>query len=115
MFNVAAFALVEIPLVAYLVAPERTRMWVEAVEDVDPVGRRRRAALLAADRLSSCSWSGLQVFEAVLSHRGRGRLATRQPVTECQASAQGPVVPLRRKTVRLSAVFPVGINDAGGR
>ena len=48
MFNVVAFALVEIPLVAYLVAPERTRAAMEAL-DAWLRSRRRRdvAALLA--------------------------------------------------------------------
>ena len=33
MFNVVAFALVEIPLLAYLVAPDKTRMSMAAVQD----------------------------------------------------------------------------------
>ena len=47
MFNVVAFALVEIPLLAYLAAPDKTRMSVAAVQDWIRSGRRR-AALLAA-------------------------------------------------------------------
>ena len=46
MFNVVAFALVEIPLLAYLAAPDKTRMSVAAVQDWIRSGRRR-AALLA--------------------------------------------------------------------
>ncbi len=47
MFNVVAFALVEIPLLAYLAAPDKTRSSVAAVQDWIRSGRRR-AALLAA-------------------------------------------------------------------
>jgi hypothetical protein len=45
-FNVVAFALVEIPLLAYLAAPDRTRSVLAAMQD-RVRSRRRRAALLA--------------------------------------------------------------------
>ncbi len=47
MFNVVAFAFVEIPLLAYLAAPAKTRRSVAAVQGWIRSGRRR-AALLAA-------------------------------------------------------------------
>lgn len=48
-FNVVAFALVEVPLLAYLVAPEQTRAALIVVHDrVRAGGRRAVAALLAA-------------------------------------------------------------------
>lgn len=48
-FNVVAFALVELPLLAYLVAPQRTRAALTAFYDrVRAHGRRGIAALLAA-------------------------------------------------------------------
>jgi hypothetical protein len=48
LFNVVAFALVEIPLLCYLVAPERTRAALSAVSDWLRVqGRRGVGALLA--------------------------------------------------------------------
>jgi len=48
LFNVVAFALVEIPLVCYLVAPERTRATLAAVYDwLKARGRRGFATLLA--------------------------------------------------------------------
>ena len=49
MFNVVAFAFVEIPLVSYLVAPDRTRATLSALHDWLRSRRRRNiAALLAA-------------------------------------------------------------------
>lgn len=48
LFNVVAFALVEIPLVCYLVAPDRTRATLAAVYDrLRAQGRRGVAVLLA--------------------------------------------------------------------
>lgn len=48
LFNVVAFALVEIPLLCYLVAPERTRAAVSALYDwLRSNGRRGVGALLA--------------------------------------------------------------------
>ncbi len=48
MFNVVAFGLVEVPLLCYLVAPERTRTTLAAVYDwVRSRGRRGVAVLLA--------------------------------------------------------------------
>jgi hypothetical protein len=48
-FNVVAFALVEIPLLCYLVAPERTRAAMSALHDgLRSQGRRGVAVLLAA-------------------------------------------------------------------
>ena len=48
IFNVVAFALVEIPLLAYLVAPERTRARLAALNDgLHARGRRGVAALVA--------------------------------------------------------------------
>ena len=47
MFNVVAFTFVEIPLLAYLAAPAKTRRSVAAVQDWIRSGHRR-AALLAA-------------------------------------------------------------------
>lgn len=47
MFNVVAFAFVEIPLLAYLAAPAKTRRSVAAVQGWIRSGRRR-ALLLAA-------------------------------------------------------------------
>lgn len=47
-FNVVAFALVEIPLLAYLVAPDRTRTTLAALNDwLRAQGRRGLAALVA--------------------------------------------------------------------
>lgn len=47
-FNVVAFALVEIPLLAYLVAPDRTRTTLAALNDwLRAQGRRGVAALVA--------------------------------------------------------------------
>ena len=49
MFNVVAFALVEIPLVSYLVAPDKTRTSMAALHDwIRSRPRRHVAALLAA-------------------------------------------------------------------
>jgi hypothetical protein len=49
LFHVVAFALVEIPLIAYLVAPDRTRAALSALHDwLRADGRRKVAALLAA-------------------------------------------------------------------
>jgi hypothetical protein len=49
LFNVVAFALVEIPLLCYLAAPERTRSMLAAVYDwLRAQGRRGVALLLAA-------------------------------------------------------------------
>lgn len=47
-FNVVAFALVEIPLVAYLIAPERTRSAMEALHAWLRSRRRRDVAALLA-------------------------------------------------------------------
>ena len=48
MFNVVAFALVEIPLLCYLVAPERTRATLAAMYNwLKARGRHGFAALLA--------------------------------------------------------------------
>lgn len=48
LFNVVAFALVEIPLLSYLVAPQRTRATLAALYDrVRSQGRRGVAVLLA--------------------------------------------------------------------
>jgi hypothetical protein len=47
-FNVVAFALVEIPLVVYLVAPDRTRAAMDALHDWLRSRRRRHVALLLA-------------------------------------------------------------------
>ncbi|WP_197376051.1 GAP family protein [Mycolicibacterium baixiangningiae] len=48
MFNVVAFALVEIPLLCYLVAPDRTRATLSALyERLRSHGRRGAGALLA--------------------------------------------------------------------
>ena len=47
-FNVVAFALVEIPLLAYLIAPERTRTQLAALNDwLQAQGRRGVAVLVA--------------------------------------------------------------------
>jgi hypothetical protein len=46
MFNVVAFALVELPLVAYLVAPDRTRARMAALNDWIRSRRRREVAAL---------------------------------------------------------------------
>jgi hypothetical protein len=49
VFNVVAFALVELPLVAYLLAPERTRTSMIVLNDrIRSRGRRGVAAVLAA-------------------------------------------------------------------
>jgi hypothetical protein len=49
MFNVVAFALVEIPLVSYLIAPHKTHAWLSSLNDWIRSRRRRDvAALLAA-------------------------------------------------------------------
>jgi hypothetical protein len=48
MFNVVAFALVEVPLVAYLVAPDRTRALMAALHDWVRSRRRREVAALLA-------------------------------------------------------------------
>lgn len=47
-FNVVAFALVEIPLVAYLAAPERTRVAMDALHGWLRTRRRRDVATLLA-------------------------------------------------------------------
>ncbi|MGU3498291.1 GAP family protein [Mycobacterium sp. C31M] len=48
IFNIVAFALIEIPLVAYLLAPERTRVTLSTFNDwLRAKGRRAVAALLA--------------------------------------------------------------------
>jgi hypothetical protein len=48
VFNVVAFVLVELPLVAYLLAPERTRALMTALNDwIRSRGRRGVAAVLA--------------------------------------------------------------------
>jgi hypothetical protein len=44
VFNVVAFALVELPLVAYLLAPDRTRSLMAALNDWIRSRRRRGAA-----------------------------------------------------------------------
>jgi hypothetical protein len=49
LFNVVAFGLVEIPLLSYLVAPDRTRATLSALHDwLRSRGRRGVSALLAA-------------------------------------------------------------------
>lgn len=48
IFNVLAFALVEIPLLAYLVAPNRTRAWSAALNDWLRARGRRGVAVLVA-------------------------------------------------------------------
>jgi hypothetical protein len=48
MFNVVAFALVEIPLVAYLIAPERTRATMDRLHGWIRSRRRRDVAALLA-------------------------------------------------------------------
>ena len=48
LFNVVAFAFVEIPLVAYLVAPDRTRAMLSAVNDWLRTRRRRAVSILLA-------------------------------------------------------------------
>ncbi|MDH6195957.1 hypothetical protein M2272_002597 [Mycobacterium frederiksbergense] len=49
LFNVVAFGLVELPLISYLVAPDRTRATLSALHDWLRSRRRRQvAALLAA-------------------------------------------------------------------
>jgi hypothetical protein len=48
MFNVVAFALVEIPIVAYLIAPERTTVSMAALHDWLRSRRRRDVAMLLA-------------------------------------------------------------------
>ncbi|MDT5078547.1 MAG: hypothetical protein QOJ80_3184 [Mycobacterium sp.] len=48
LFNVVAFAFVEIPLVCYLVAPERTRTTLTALQDWVRRRRRRDVAILLA-------------------------------------------------------------------
>jgi hypothetical protein len=47
-FNVVAFALVEIPLLAYLVAPDRTRARLAALNDWLRAQGRRGVAVLVA-------------------------------------------------------------------
>lgn len=48
MFNIVAFALIEIPLVAYLLAPDRTRVTLSAFNDwLRAKGRRAVAAMIA--------------------------------------------------------------------
>lgn len=48
MFNVVAFALVELPLLAYLVAPDKTRARMAALNDWIRSRRRREVAALLA-------------------------------------------------------------------
>jgi Sap-like sulfolipid-1-addressing protein len=48
MFNVVAFALVEIPLICYLAAPEKTRTLMVALNDWIGSRRRREVAALLA-------------------------------------------------------------------
>ena len=48
MFNVVAFTLVEIPLLAYLVAPQTTRRWMAALHDCIRSRRRVEVATLLA-------------------------------------------------------------------
>ncbi|MGK2865260.1 MAG: GAP family protein [Mycobacterium sp.] len=47
-FNVVAFALIEIPLLAYLIAPDRTRARLEALNDWLRAKGRRGVAVLVA-------------------------------------------------------------------
>ena len=48
LFNMVAFALVEIPLLAYLLAPKTTARWVTALHDWIRSRRRRDVAILLA-------------------------------------------------------------------
>ena len=48
MFNVVAFALVEIPLLAYLLAPEATVRWVAGLHNWIRLRRRVEVAILLA-------------------------------------------------------------------
>jgi hypothetical protein len=48
MFNVVAFALVEIPLLAYLLAPKATVRWVAALHNWIRSRRRVDVAILLA-------------------------------------------------------------------
>ncbi|MGI9161484.1 MAG: GAP family protein, partial [Mycobacterium sp.] len=48
MFNVVAFTLVEIPLLAYLVAPERTHAAMTGLHHWIRARRRREVAVLLA-------------------------------------------------------------------
>lgn len=62
LFNLVAFTLVEIPLVCYLVAPDRTRATLQALYDwVRAQGRRGVAVLLAVVGcvLLGVGWAGL--------------------------------------------------------
>ena len=62
MFNVVAFALVEIPLMAYLLAPDKTLAMMAALHDWIRSRRRREVAALVA--AAGCfmlvlGWTGL--------------------------------------------------------
>jgi Sap, sulfolipid-1-addressing protein len=59
MFNVVAFALVEIPLLAYLLAPKRTRTWMAALNDW--IRSRRRAEVATLLALVGCVLLGFGV------------------------------------------------------
>ncbi|MCV7220592.1 GAP family protein [Mycolicibacterium elephantis] len=62
LFNVVAFALVEVPLLCYLVAPDRTRAALSALYDwLRAQGRRGVALLLAVvgGVLLGIGWAGL--------------------------------------------------------
>ena len=48
LFNVVAFGFVEIPLISYLVAPERTRATLSALQDWLRTRRRRAVTILLA-------------------------------------------------------------------
>ncbi|WKG03882.1 GAP family protein [Mycolicibacterium sp. HK-90] len=48
LFNVVAFGLVEIPLISYLVAPERTRATLSALQDWLQTHRHRKLAAVVA-------------------------------------------------------------------
>ncbi|CQD23159.1 hypothetical protein ACT17_17265 [Mycolicibacterium conceptionense] len=48
LFNVVAFGLVEIPLISYLVAPERTRAGLAALHDWLQTQRRQKVAAVVA-------------------------------------------------------------------
>ncbi len=59
MFNVVAFALVEIPLLAYLLAPKRTRTWMAALNDW--IRSRRRAEVASLLAVVGCVLLGIGV------------------------------------------------------
>ena len=95
MFNVVAFALVEIPLLAYLLAPKATATSMTALHDWIRSRRRRDVAILLA--AVGCAFLAVGT-SGLISARlaGVGRLNIMSPITP----AKEPQMSATKQTIR---------------